>query len=146
ACLMAYNGWSYVSFVAGEVSNPQRNLLRSLVYGVAGAAALYLLANAGYMRVLTIPQIAGSERVGADVAMLTMGSIGGSFVALTVLLSIAGAINGCMLTGARLPFAQARDGLFFAGFGEIHPRFRTPGKAVFLSGVWAVVLILTGSY
>ena len=81
------------------------------------------------MRVMSIPEIAASPRVGADVATRTMGSIGGAFVAVTVLLSIAGAVNGCMLTGARLPFAQARDGLFFGRFGEAHPRFQTPGHA-----------------
>jgi basic amino acid/polyamine antiporter, APA family len=146
ACLMAYNGWSYVSFVAGEVSNPQRNLLRSLVFGMTGVAALYIFANVAYLRVMTIPEIAVTERVGADVAGRTMGSIGASFVALTVLLSIAGAVNGCVLTAARLPFAQARDGLFFSPFGDVHPRFETPARAIVWSGIWTVVLILTGSY
>ena len=146
ACLMAYNGWSYVSFVAGEVSNPQRNLLRSLVFGMTGVAALYIFANVAYLRVMTIPEIAATERVGADLASRTMGSIGGSFVALTVLLSIAGAVNGCVLTAARLPFAQARDGLFFSQFGDVHPRFETPGRAIVWGGIWTVILILTGSY
>jgi APA family basic amino acid/polyamine antiporter len=114
ACLMAYNGWSYVSFVAGEVRNPERNLLRSLVIGMAVVAVLYISANLAYLKVMTIPEIAAAERVGADVATRTMGSIGGTFVSLAVLLSIIGAINGCILTGARIPFAQARDGLFFA--------------------------------
>ncbi len=146
ACLMAYNGWSYVSFVAGEVSNPQRNLLRSLVYGMTGVAALYILANVAYLRVMTIPELAATTRAGADLATRTIGSMGGSFVALVVLFSIAGAVNGCVLTAARLPFAQARDGLFFARFGEVHARFQTPGAAILWSGVWTVVLILTGSY
>jgi APA family basic amino acid/polyamine antiporter len=146
ACLMAYNGWSYVSFVAGEVHNPERNLLRSLMIGMAVVAVLYISANLAYLKVMTIPQIAAAERVGADVATRTMGSIGGAFVSLAVLLSITGAINGCVLTGARIPFAQARDGLFFARFGEAHPRFQTPGFAIVCAGIWTAFLVVTGSY
>jgi APA family basic amino acid/polyamine antiporter len=146
AILMAYNGWSYVSFVAGEVRDPQRNLLRSLVIGMTAVAVLYISANLAYLKVMTIPAIAAAERVGADVAILTMGSIGGTFVSLAVLLSITGAINGCILTGARIPFAQARDGLFFARFGEAHPRFQTPGFAIVCAGIWTAILVVTGSY
>jgi len=146
ACLMAYNGWSYVSFVAGEVKDPQRSLLRSLAIGMGVVAALYVLANVAYLKVMGIPEIIRTERVGADLAMRTMGSVGGTFVSVTVLLSIIGAVNGCILTAARLPFAQARDGLFFAKFGNIHPRFETPSSAITWGGIWTVVLILTGSY
>src|SRR5216117_2806051 len=146
ACLMAYNGWSYVSFVAGEVKDPQRNLLRSLIIGMAAVAVLYVFANVAYLKVFTIPQIASTERVGADLAMRTMGSMGGTFVSLTVLLSIIGAVNGCILTGARIPFAQARDRLFFARFGEVHPRFQTPAFAILCGGVWTAILVLSGSY
>jgi APA family basic amino acid/polyamine antiporter len=146
AILMAYNGWSYVSFVAGEVRNPERNLLRSLVIGMAVVAVLYVSANLAYLKVMTIPQIAATERVGADVARLTMGSPGGTFVSLAVLLSIIGAINGCILTAARVPFAQARDGLFFARFGKAHPRFQTPGFAIVCGGIWTAVLVVNGSY
>ena len=146
ACLMAYNGWSYVSFVAGEVRDPERNLLRSLVIGMAVVAVLYVAANLAYLKVMTIPEIAATERVGADVAIRTMGSIGGTFVSLSVLLSIIGAINGCILTGARIPFAQARDGLFFARLGEAHPRFQTPGFAIVCGGIWTAILVVSGSY
>jgi APA family basic amino acid/polyamine antiporter len=146
ACLMAYNGWSYVSFVAGEVKEPQRNLLRSLTIGMAAVAVLYLSANAAYLHVMTVPEIAGTERVGAELAIRTMGSTGGTFLSLAVLCSITGAVNGCVLTAARVPFAQARDGLFFARFGEVHPRFQTPATAVVWGGVWTAILVLTGSY
>jgi amino acid transporter len=102
ACLMAYNGWAYVSFVAGEVRDPQRNLLRSLAIGMGIVAALYVLVNVGYLKVLSVSQIAMTERVGADMAIETMGSIGGRFVSAAVLLSIVGAVNGCVLTAARV--------------------------------------------
>jgi len=146
ACLMAYNGWSYVSFVAGEVRNPQRNLMRALAIGMAVVATLYIFANAAYLKGMSIPEIAASERVGADLATRTMGPAGGTFVSITVLLSIIGAVNGCILTAARVPFAQAQDGLFFAPFGRVHPRFRTPAFAILCGGVWTAVLVLTGSY
>jgi APA family basic amino acid/polyamine antiporter len=146
ACLMAYNGWSYVSFVAGEVRDPQKNLLRSLGLGMAAVAVLYVSANIAYLKVMTVAQIAATDRVGADLATRTMGPIGGTFVSLTVLLSIISAVNGCILTGARIPFALARDRLFFARFGEVHPRFQTPGFAIVCGGIWTAILILTGSY
>jgi basic amino acid/polyamine antiporter, APA family len=146
ACLMAYNGWSYVSFVAGEVRDPQRNLLRAMVIGMAAVMVLYVSTNLAYLEVMTIPEIAATARVGADLATRTMGSIGGTFVSLTVLLSIIGAVNGCILTAARLPFAQARDRLFFARFGEVHPRFQTPTSAILWGGLWTAILVLSGSY
>jgi APA family basic amino acid/polyamine antiporter len=146
ACLMAYNGWTYISFVAGEVIEPQRNLLRSLVAGMAVVAALYVLANVAYLKVLTIPEIAATDRVGAALAERTMGPIGATVVSVTVLLSIVGAVNGCIMTAARIPFAQAQDGLFFRRFGRVHPRFQTPAFAIVVQGLWTWVLVLSGSY
>jgi APA family basic amino acid/polyamine antiporter len=95
---------------------------------------------------MSIQQIAATDRVGADLATRVLGPIGGTLVSLTVLLSIIGAVNGCILTGARLPFAQARDRLFFARFGEVHPRFQTPCFAILCSGIWTAILVVTGSY
>jgi len=146
ACLMAYNGWTYISFVAGEVREPHRNLLRSLALGMTVVAALYVLANVAYLKVLTVPEIAVTERVGADLASRTMGSMGATLVSITVLLSIVGAVNGCIMTSARIPFAQARDGLFFSRFGRVHRRFETPAFAIVVQGLWTAVLVLSGSY
>jgi APA family basic amino acid/polyamine antiporter len=113
---------------------------------MAVVAFLYIFANLAYFKVMSIGEIAATERVGADLATRTLGPMGGTFVSATVLLSIIGAVNGCILTGARIPFAQARDGLFFARFGQIHPRFRVPGFAIVASGVWTAILVLTGTY
>ena len=146
ACLMAYNGWSYVSFVAGEVKDPERNLPRSLALGMGIVMALYVSANLAYMHVMALPEIAASERVGAAVAERVMGPAGATVLSAVVLMSIIGAINGCILTGARIPFAQARDGLFFANFGRIHPRFQTPAFAIAMQALWTCLLIVTGSY
>ena len=146
ACLMAYNGWSYVSFVAGEVTDPQRNLPRALALGMSAVMALYVLSNIAYMHALSLPEIAATERVGAALAERTMGQVGATVLSIIVMLSVIGAINGCILTGARIPFAQARDGLFFGKFGQVHPRFQTPGFAILAQAIWTGVLILTGSY
>src|SRR5437588_7642848 len=107
--------------------------------------ALYVFANIAYMTVMTVPEIAGTERVGAEFALRTMGPIGATVLSAVVLLSITGAINGCILTAARIPFAQARDGVFFSRFGEVHPRFKTPAFAIVALSLWSGVLILTGS-
>jgi APA family basic amino acid/polyamine antiporter len=98
------------------------------------------------MRVLSIPEIASSEHVGATVAERVLGPHGGAVVALIILLSIIGTLNGCFLTSPRVYFAQARDGLFLKRFGEVHPRFQTPGFAIVAQGAWAAVLLISGSY
>ncbi len=146
ACLLAYNGWTYISFVAGEVRNPGRNLPRSLSLAMLIVMALYVLANVAYLRLLTIAEIAQSERVGATLATRTLGVAGGNILSLIILASIIGAINGCILTGARIPMAQAQDGLFFPAFTRIHPRFKTPAFAIAIQAVWTSVLIISGSY
>jgi len=146
ACLMAYNGWTYISFVAGEVKQPAKNLPRSLTLGMVVVMALYVLANAACLKVMPISQIAATARVGAALAERTMGSTGALLLSLTVLISIVGAINGCILTAARIPFAQAQDGLFLRRFGRVHPRFETPGFAIVVQGLWTAVLVVSGSY
>jgi APA family basic amino acid/polyamine antiporter len=146
ACLWAYEGWNSVSFVAGEVRRPERNLARSLAAGMAVVIALYVLANIAYLRVMPIAEIARTERVAAVVANRTLGRAGGTLFAITILISIAGSINGSILTVPRGYFAQARDGLFFRNFGKVHPRHGTPGVAIALSSVWSGVLALTGTY
>jgi APA family basic amino acid/polyamine antiporter len=146
ACLLAYDGWVQLSFVAGEIRDPQRNVVRALAIGTLGVTAIYLLANAAYLRVLTIPEIAASEHVGADTAGRVMGAAGGSVVSVIILLSILGTLNGCCLTIPRVYFAQASDGLFFRKFAEVHPRYGTPAFAIVAQSVWAAVLLVTGSY
>jgi basic amino acid/polyamine antiporter, APA family len=146
ACVLAYDGWVQLSFVAGEIRNPQRNVLLALALGGAACIVIYLLANIAYLRVLTIPQIAASDRVGATLAERVMGSRGGMVVSLIILISIVGTLNGCFLTSPRVYFAQARDSLFFRKFGEVQPRYQTPGFAILAQSVWAIVLVVSGSY
>jgi APA family basic amino acid/polyamine antiporter len=146
SCVLAYDGWVAISFVAGEVKNPKRNLLLAPVLGLSLAVGIYVLANAAYLRVLSVAEIAATDRVGALAAERAMGPWGGSFVAVTILMSIAGAINGWAMTAPRIYFAQARDGLFFRRFAEIHPRYQTPGFSILIFGAWSALLALTGTY
>jgi APA family basic amino acid/polyamine antiporter len=146
ACLLAYDGWVQMSFVAGEIRNPGRNILLALAFGIAAVMTVYLLANMAYLRMLSIPEIAASTHVGADAAARALGPVGGTLVSVIILLSIIGSLNGAVLTCPRVYFAQARDGLFFRRFGEVHPKYQTPGFAILAQGVWATVLIVSGSY
>src|SRR5579864_4789210 len=146
ACLLAYDGWVQVTFVAGEIRDPKRNILRALALGVGACIAIYLLANLAYLHVLSIPEIAASDHVGATAAERALGAGGGTLVAVVILLSITGTLNGCFMTSPRVYFAQASDGLFFAKFAEVHPRFRTPAFSIVAQAVWAIVLLLSGTY
>jgi len=146
ACMLGYDGWIQMSFVAGEIRNPERNIVLALALGTTACIVIYVLANLAYMRVLYISEIAVSNHIGASVAERVFGSSGGGAVALTIMVSIIGTLNGCFLTSPRLYFAQARDGLFLRKFGEIQPRFQTPGFAIIAQGLWAAVLLLSGSY
>jgi len=146
ACLWAYNGWFQAGFVGGEIKNPQRNLPLSLGFGVGGVMLLYILANVAYMKVLTVEEIAATDRVAAVVAERVFGPSGGTIISVTILISIFGALNSGILAGPRVYFAQARDGLFFRQFAGVHPRFGTPALAVLLQGVWAALLSMSGSY
>jgi APA family basic amino acid/polyamine antiporter len=146
ASLLAYDGWVQLTFVAGEIRNPRRNVFLALTLGSVACIAIYLLANVAYLRVLPISEIAASDHVGATVASRVLGSRGGSLVSLIILVSIIGTLNGCFLTSPRIYFAQARDGLFFQKFGEVHPRYETPGFSILAQGLWAAVLVVSGSY
>ena len=146
ACLWAYEGWSSVSFVAGEIKQPQRNLPLALGLGVAIIVALYVLANVAYLKILPISTIASTERVAETMAERTIGPLGASLVALTVLLSTAGCTNAGAMTGPRIYFAQARDGLFFRKIGDVHPRFQTPSISILVQGIVTAVLAVSGSY
>jgi APA family basic amino acid/polyamine antiporter len=146
ACVLAYDGWVQVSFVAGEIRDPQRNVLLSLAIGLVACVAIYVLANVAYLHVLQIPEIAASDHVGATAAERTLGPLGGKVVSVVILISIIGTLNGCFLTIPRIYFAQARDGLFFRKFAEVHPVHKTPGFAILAQAPWAAVLVISGSY
>lgn len=142
----AFEGWHTLSFTAGEIQDPQRNIPLALGIGVAIITAVYLLANVAYLYLLPVGEIAASERVASDAAVVFLGPAGASFIALAVLCSVLGANNGTILSGPRVFFAMARDGVFFEKVAEIHPRFQTPAASLVGQAVWSVVLALTGTY
>lgn len=146
ACMLAYDGWVQVSFVAGEIRDPGRNILLALAGGVAACIFIYVLANVAYLQVLSVPEIAASDHVGADAAERVLGPAGGTLVASIILMSIIGTLNGCFLTSPRVYFAQARDGLFFPRFASVHPRFQTPAFSIVAQAIWAIVLVVSGTY
>jgi APA family basic amino acid/polyamine antiporter len=146
AGLFAFGGWHMVTYAAEETIEPERTLPRALVLGVLIVTASYIALNAAYFHVLAPAAIAGSTRVAADAANAVMGSFGAAIVSGIVALSAFGAANGIILAGPRVYLAMSRDGLLFRWLGAIHEKFRTPHRAIALQAVWAIVLVLTGTY
>lgn len=144
--LWVYDGWADVSFVGGEVKDPERNLPRVLIYGTLIIIGLYLLANMAYLAVLPVEEIRRSPLVAADVAERVMGSAGVIFVSVAVMVSTFGTLNGSVMTGARVLFATAADGLLFKPIARVHPKFRTPSVAIVLEAMLGVVFVLVGTF
>jgi APA family basic amino acid/polyamine antiporter len=146
SALWAYDGWNNLSMVSGEVSSPHRNMPRALIAGSVLVIVVYGLTNLAYFYVLTPQEIAGTSTVAADAARRFLGGAGGAFVAVGVMISAFATLNGSILAGSRIPFAQARDGLFPRGLATVHPRFHTPAVALVAQSIVAGLLALTGQY
>jgi APA family basic amino acid/polyamine antiporter len=144
--LWAYDGWNNVSMVSSEIRDPQRNLPKALILGTLTVIATYLLINVGYFHVLTAAQVAALPHVAADMMNKLYGPVAEKAVSVAVLISIFAALNGSILSGSRVPYALARDGLFFRNFATVHPRFRTPGPSIIWLSVWSCVVVLSGWY
>jgi basic amino acid/polyamine antiporter, APA family len=146
AGLFAFGGWHMVTYAAEETREPEKTIPRALFVGVLIVTACYVALNAAYFHVLTPDKIAASSRVAADAADAVLGTGGAAFMSLVVVVSTFGALNGVILSGPRAYLAMARDRLLVAWAAAIHPRFRTPHRAILLQGVWAAVLVSTGTY
>ncbi|MBM3757193.1 MAG: amino acid permease [Acidobacteria bacterium] len=147
AALWAYDGWNNVSMVSSEVKEPQRNLPRALIYGTLGVMIIYLLATLAYFYVLPAEGVAGSERVAAEMMRRVWGSGGAAVVSVAAMISMFAALNGSILTGARVPYAMARDGLFARAIGKVHPKHFTPANSIAALTAWSMVLVLaSGNY
>lgn len=146
AALWAYDGWNNVNMVAGEVANPARTIPRALCLGTLTVMLIYLLANLAYFYVLPLEAVQTSERVAADMVERVLGSPGATIVSLSILISILGALNGSILSGARIFYAMAADGLFFQKVARVHERFRVPHVAILAQGAWASLLAMSGTY
>jgi APA family basic amino acid/polyamine antiporter len=146
--LFSYDAWNTVTFTAEEVREPQRNLPRALVAGTVVTTLAYAAACSAYLYVLPLDRMARvvENRVASDVASVVLGPTGVTLVSLAILVSTFGCANGLILSGARVLFAMARDGLFFRAAGRVDARRRTPSGALALQGAWSVVLAISGTY
>jgi basic amino acid/polyamine antiporter, APA family len=142
----AYDGWNNVTMVASEIQEPQRNLPRALINGVLAVMAIYLLANVAYFYVLPAKEVAASDLVAADMMRKIFGDPGAKVVSLAAMISIFAALNGSILTGSRVPYAMAADGLFFRPMAKVDPHFRTPGISILGLSAWSAILVLSGRY
>lgn len=147
--LWAYNGWNEVTYVAEEVKDPQRNLPLAIIGGIGVIATLYILANVAYFYVLTPAEVASvpaSSSVATEAIARFLGPGAAVVMAGALAMSIFGSLHVTCLVCARIPYAMARDGLFFKGLARLSPRTRVPIRAIVTQSAWAVVLVLSGSY
>lgn len=140
--LWAYDGWADLSYTAGEVKDPQRNLPRAFILGTLLVIGIYVLANVAYLSVLPVEQIRTSRQVAADVAEQLIGRSGVVFVSVTVMISTFGTLSAVLLTSPRIIFAMADDRLFFQKVAAVHPTFRTPWVAITLIALMGIALVL----
>ncbi|MEG9438759.1 amino acid permease [Edaphobacter sp. HDX4] len=142
AALWAYDGWSDVTQMAGEVQKPQRSLPLALVGGVAIVGAMYMLTNAAIQYVMPAATIASADRPAADALRMIAGNWGAGLVSIGMAVSICATFVGSSLSGARVPFAAAHDGLFFRQLAYVHPKFHTPSTSLILQAVLSSLLLL----
>jgi amino acid transporter len=139
--MWAYDGWADLTFVSGEVRNPEKTLPRALLGGVAIIVVIYLLVNLAYLWVLRIDDMVGARLVAADAANRIFGGAGAGMISALVMLSAFGALNGSTLTGSRILYAMADDKLFFRPIAHVHPRFRTPDAAIILCSLLGIAYV-----
>ncbi|MFC1728918.1 APC family permease [candidate division KSB1 bacterium] len=142
----AYDSWNNISFIAGEIKNPQRIIPLSLFLGIAGIMLLYILVNFIYIYALPIDEMAGVVRIAEKSSNALFGATTAGLISAAVAISVLGALNGKVFVGPRIYYAMAKDRLFFAKVAEVHPRFHTPGFAIIVQAVWACILIMTGTF
>jgi basic amino acid/polyamine antiporter, APA family len=146
AALWAYDGWEDLNLVGAELEDPQRNFPRALVGGVGLVALIYLLFNAMCLKVLPFAGVANSQHVASDVVERVLGHGFAGWITLALVISALGSMNSSILSGARVPYAMARDGVFFKIADGIHPKYRTPGRALVFQVTLTSIMALTGSF
>jgi basic amino acid/polyamine antiporter, APA family len=146
AALWAYDGWEDLNLVGSEVKDPQRNFPRALVGGVSFVALIYLLFSAACLKILPFDAVANSQHVASDVVERVIGHGVAFWITLAMAISALGSMNSSVLSGARVPYAMARDGIFFKIAGGIHPKYRTPGRALWFQCVLASIMALSGTF
>lgn len=154
AALWAYQGWSNMTMVAGEIENPERNVPRGLIYGMLVVLLIYLVTNLAYFYALPIPEIVTANStayrdalpVATKAANSFLGASGGRVISVLFLLSVIGALNGIVLMTSRVPYAMARDGLFFRSLAQLDPRSHVPVRAIWVQAIWGSLLALSGTF
>ena len=144
--LWAYDGWADLTFMAGEVKEPERTMPRALLFGTAIVVVMYLIVNAAYLWVLSVPEMAASQLVASDAAQRIFGVVGASIISALVMLSTFGALNGSTMTGPRILYAMAEDRLFFKPIAHVHPRYRTPDASILLCATLGIAYVSIRSF
>lgn len=146
AGLFAFGGWHMVTYSSEETKDPRRTIPRALMLGTLIVTFCYIAMNAVYMYILPLDRVASSTRIAADAADALVGFGGGAVMSALVVFSTFGALNGIILSGPRVYYAMAQDGLLFRWAGQVHRRYQTPHKAILLQAVWSSILVATGTY
>jgi APA family basic amino acid/polyamine antiporter len=145
--IFSHTGWERIGYPAGEMKNPRRVIPLSLMIGIGLVVILYALTNLTYHRILGMEGMRNSTIVASDVLTVLIGPIGAALIAVLVIISATGSINGTMMTATRAYYAMSRDGLFFKWLDHVHPRFRTPSRAIVAHCVWGgAILIIRGTF
>jgi APA family basic amino acid/polyamine antiporter len=153
AALWAYQGWTNLPMVAGEIEKPERNVPRALIYGTVLVILIYLVTNLAYFYALPFSEILTANSTAyrdalpiAAKAAQTFWSYGAQLVSIAFVIAAIGALNGITLMNSRVPYAMARNGLFFRPLAVLHPESRVPSRAIWFQGLWACVLALSGTF
>jgi APA family basic amino acid/polyamine antiporter len=145
--IFSHTGWERIGYSAGEMKNPKRVIPLSLLIGITLVVLLYALTNLTYHRIMGMTGMRESTIVASDVLTVLIGPIGAALIAILVIISASGSINGTMMTAPRVYYAMSRDGLFFKWLDFVHPRFRTPSRAIIAHCVWAgAILLIRGTF
>ncbi len=142
----AYDGWNNITFVSGEIKDPQRNISRSLLLGLPLCILVYVLVNFAFLYVMPVEEMQGQAVVASAASSVVFGAVGAGLVALMIMLSTFGATQSNILSVTRVTFAMSRSGLFFKSVGKVHPRFDTPGNALWAHGLLACLWAISGSF
>ena len=146
AVYWAYDGWVYITWVAGEVKNPRRNVPLAMVLGVIVVGVIYMAMNLTYMYAMPLSEIAKHETIANSAAVVLFSPAAGAWLSAMIALCCFGAMASCILSGARVYFAMAKDGVFFQRMAEVHPKWRTPAFSLIGQSLWGAVLTLSGRY
>ena len=146
AVMWTYEGWYYVAFAAGEITNPSRTVPRALILGTIALTTIYVAVNLAYLQALPIEEIAGVTRIAEKAVTAMVGPVGATLVAASVVISTFGCNVAGVIASSRVCFAMASDGRFFPAAARVHPVHRTPAVALIITSGWSVLLTLTGGY